>query len=94
MVIKQIGKRANGFWDANKPREVRIMEELKKTGSLGVVELRNYRRYLRHSIHRIYMEYCPYGDLRRLFKRYRRFRWANPDQRKPAAITHTPADDA
>lgn len=94
MVIKQIGKERDGYWDANKPQEVRIMEDMKETGTPGVVELRSYRRYLRHSIHRIYMEYCPYGDLRRLARRYRRFRWAPPDQCKTAAITLSHADDA
>ena len=74
MVIKQIGPTKNGDWNAKVPTEVQIMEEMRKTGSAGVVELRGYRRYRHHQMHRIYMEFCPHGDLRRLYKRYRKFK--------------------
>ena len=89
MVIKQIGPRRDGSWNAEKPQEVRIMEKMNKTGTPGAVELRSYRRYTVHMIHRIYMEYCPYGDLRRLYKQYRKFRLATPDQLKTSQLPFT-----
>ena len=74
MVVKQIGARKSGKWDANMPAEVRIMKLMNEVNCPSVVRIKAYRRYPLLRIHRIYMEFCPYGDLRKLYKRYRRFR--------------------